>query len=537
MPRFQPKRHEQIFAQMIARLVARTNLSDVGDTSVWKHVLAACARQDDEQYYQMALLLQLFSIDTATGDDLDERAKDIQPAVIYRVQAVKSTGTVVFYRTGTTGTVVIPIGTKVKTADGRVFTTTTTGTITPTSAALIGGHSVGQDSGLVSVIADEAGLSGNASSGTVVKFESKPAGVDGVTNLTSFAWGLDKETDDHFRQRLKDFVRGLARCTVQAIEAGVVGQVDEDTGATILFANVVEDIIDRGNVYLYVDDGTGTAEAIEDVAVALTPTLTWNGTTTVITADTSEADVGDWIRLDGDGQWFEISVVTPGVSYTILNPGSDTIPTGSTQSSKASDILTEGFSPTDEAVGGETRLRLDYYPIKEDLPIMLATDVQGNLVDGVDYTINPASGDIVMTSALVAGEQVVAGYTRYTGLIEFAQKVVDGDPNDRPNFPGLRAAGVLVRVWSPQVLIQNITAVVTVTEGYDQSLVVANAIQAVKDHINTLSISDDVILAALTQKVMAVAGVRNVDFLTPTDDVIILDDQIARTTDANVDIT
>ena len=92
MPKFVPKRHEQILAKMIAKVIARTNLSDVADSSYVKHILAAAARQDDEQYYQMTLLLQLFSIDKATGDDLDARAKDIQPATIIRIPAAKATG-------------------------------------------------------------------------------------------------------------------------------------------------------------------------------------------------------------------------------------------------------------------------------------------------------------------------------------------------------------------------------------------------------------------------------------------------------------
>ena len=357
------------------------------------------------------------------------------------------------------------------------------------------------------------------------------------TNLTSFSQGRDKETDDKFRTRLKAFIKGLARCTVQGIEAGVVGQVDPETGTTILFAKIVEDIVNRGNVILYVDDGTGTAESIADAATDIVSVLTWNGTTTITTPDTSEVAADDWIRLDSDGQWFEIASLVPNTSVTILNPGSDSIPTGATASSLAVDILTEGFDPSDEAVGGELRLRLDEYPIKDDLPITLATSVSGNLTNGVDYTINPASGDIVMTTALVAGEQVIAGYTYFTGLIDFAQKVVDGDPDDRITYPGYRAGGVLVKVKSPQVLIQNIVGVLVITEGHDQSVVVAAAEQAIRDYINTLTISGDVLRAEMIKRVMLVPGVFNVGFTTPANDVVILDDQLARTNDANVDIT
>lgn len=537
MARFQPRRYEQIYSQMIARVVGRSRLRDVSDVSVWKHVLAASAREDDEQYYQIALLLQLFSIDKASGEDLDERAKDIQPGVVSRIPAQKAVGSVVFSRAGTTGTTSIPIGTKVKTATGQTFTTTTTGTITPASAEQISGHGVGRDSNTVSVIADVAGADGNVSASAVTRFVSKPPGVEEVTNPAAFTQGADKESDDAFRSRLRAYIRGLSKCTVQAIEAGIIGQVDPITGNTILFAHAVEDIVDRGYVTVYVDDGTGQAEATASEHTLLSAVYTWNGTTTVTTPNTSEVVVGDWIRLVSDGQWFEISAVTLNTSVTILNPGSDTIPSGATASAKATDILTEGFDPNDEAVGGETILNLDNFPIKDSLPINIATDVQGNLVEGVDYTINPVSGQIVLTTPLVAGEQVVGGHTYFTGLLAFAQKVIDGDRNDRENYPGFRAAGTLHQVKSPQILIQPVTAIVTVTEGFDRATVLAAVKQAIKNYINTLTISGDVIRAKLFEKIMRVSGVSNVNIITPTNDVIMLDDQLARTQDANLTIT
>ena len=537
MARFTPKRYEQIISQMIARVVARSTLSTVDDSAGVKHILAGASRQDDEQYYQISLLLRLFSIDKAQGDDLDERAKDIQPAVIERIKAQAATGTVVFTRNVTIGTVTIPIGTSVKTAAGQVFTTTTTGTITPTSPEQISGNGVGRDSNLVSVEASEAGSAGNAAANTVIKFETKPPGVDSVTNPSAFSLGRDKESDPDFRRRLKAFIAGLARCPVLAIEAGIIGKQDPVSGATILFAKVTEDIVNRGNVTAFVDDGTGQAEAIAVAHTVLDATYTWNGTTTVTSSDTSEVVAGDWIRLVSDGQWFEITSIVPNTSVTILNPGSDTIPSGATASAKATDILTDGFSPTDEAVGGETTLFLDNFPVKDTLPVNLATSVAGNLTEGTDFTVNPASGQIQVTTPLVAGEQVVGASTYFTGLLAYAQKVIDGDANDRENFPGLRAAGVLVKVKSPQILIQPVTALLTVEEGFDQSTVAANVTQAIKDYINTLTISGDVLRSQLIAVIVAVDGVSNVSVTVPANDVVILDDQLARTQDANITVT
>lgn len=64
-------------------------------------------------------------------------------------------------------------------------------------------------------------------------------------------------------------------------------------------------------------------------------TYTWNGTTTIaVSADpSSELAAGEFIKLDSDGQLFEVATVAP-TSVTILNPDSKTIPSGATGSSK-----------------------------------------------------------------------------------------------------------------------------------------------------------------------------------------------------------
>lgn len=467
MPRFQVKRYEQILTEMLAKLVTRTALSDIADSAALKHLLAVAARQDDELYFQMHLLLQLFSIDTATGEDLDERAKDIQPGTITRIQAQKATGTVVFTRAGTAGTLAIPAGTKVKTASGVVFSTTAAGSITASSPEQIAGHGVGRDSGLVPIIADLPGAAGNVVTGTIVKFSTKPVGVDSVTNLTGCIYGLDLETDAAFRARIKRYVASLGRSTVPALESCVLQVTDPDTGAMILYSKAVEDAINLGNVTLYIDDGTGYVE-----------------TTTQITGEN----------------------------------------------------VTEGLAgpPPDSAVGGETRLYLDHCPIKLSAGFVLTSSTRGILTLNVDYTVNPASGLIVFNPALSAAEEVEADYYRYTGLVALAQQVVDGDPTDRVNYPGYRAAGVLVLVQAPQVIVQNVELTVTVLEGYDDTEVKAAVSEAIKTYINGLGISDDVLVSQIIAKSQAVIGVYNVVLTTPAADVVLLDDQLARTADINI---
>jgi len=72
-----------------------------------------------------------------------------------------------------------------------------------------------------------------------------------------------------------------------------------------------------------------------ETGTALTAVYTWNGTLTITTSDTSEVIVGDWIRLDEDGQYFKIDSIILNTSVTVLNPENLVVPSGATSSSKA----------------------------------------------------------------------------------------------------------------------------------------------------------------------------------------------------------
>jgi uncharacterized phage protein gp47/JayE len=462
MGQFVPRQFDDILERMINRVVARTDLNDINDGSSLKQVLAAAAREDDDQYYQMINLLDLFDIAKVIGVDLDERAKEFNPSLISRTAAQKATGEVQFSRTGTVGTVTIAIGTEVEVpASGAAapitFITTEEGTIS-------GGSSV---SNLVDVTAAKAGVEGNASVGTVTGFVSKPSGVDFVTNPASFTNGLDLESDDAFRQRLLNQLKGLARAHVAGIETAALTAVDAGSGKRVVFAQVVEDYVNLGNVTVYIDDGAGTAES----SVVVAP-------------------------------WADI-----------LNP----------------------------AVGGETVLFVPNKPIDTSG----AFNIRVNAVlqsDGVHYSYNPASGQINLLplgwpDGLSPGDIVTGQWTYFDGLIAECQKIIDGDPNDRSNYPGYRAAGVLIRVLAPTISQQVVTANITVLQGYDQESVAAEVITAVSSYINALGIGEDVILNELRERSMAVVGVFDIEFTSPTENVVILENYLARVLAANISIS
>lgn len=73
---FIPRTFEQILDEMVAYMQANTSISDYNVGSVIRTILEAAALEDDEQYFQMVQLLDLFSFTTASGEDLDRRLAD-----------------------------------------------------------------------------------------------------------------------------------------------------------------------------------------------------------------------------------------------------------------------------------------------------------------------------------------------------------------------------------------------------------------------------------------------------------------------------
>lgn len=533
MPQVQLQRQEQLLERMLSRLIARTNLSDVTDTSAFKHIFAAVARELDEAYYQMTRLTDLWNIDRASGDDLDERAKDIQPGTLTRIQSRSSVGTVIFSRSTTSGNVVIPVGTIVKTEDGIEFQTTA-------QSEILTGNNDSLSTPIASV---SPGSEGNVSAGTIVKFGSKIPGVDSVTNDSATINGIDKETDDSFRERIKDFVSSLSRCTVQAMEFASIGLEDTDTGKQVIYSHIFEDPIDRGNVILYIDDGAGTAKETVEIApqaVAISsisaPVATIQ--TLVVGVETFHAvhegkSVTVASATAGNNGTFTIIDVVDSFTITYVNAG------GVIQGALGNVTVADEVVIA-SAVGGEEFLYLDQFPIDLDVGTTLISSIRNTpnpaLTYGTDYVINPASGRIFFDPPLLVGETITARYTFFIGLIPVVQQVIDGDLNDRANYPGYRPAGVLVRVLSPTVVSFNVEANLVLKDGANRSVAVAAAEQAVLEYVNSRGISGDVIKNELIEQIMSASNAVDINLISPTTNVTVNDDEIPRITISNIDI-
>jgi uncharacterized phage protein gp47/JayE len=456
--------NKEILTRMRNRVVARTDLNDLTRTSGFNQVLAAAAREDDEQWFMMGKLQDFTDLDKVRGVDLDERAKELNPELIERKKAIAAIGQVKFsVSTAVVGSdVTIAIGTEVQVPGTGAstpikYTTTTVGTI-----------SIGNtESNLVSVVAQEKGTNGNADPNTITGFGSKPSGVDAVTNPSKFTTGQNNELDDAFRSRIKRFMLSLSRATIPALEYAAYLGEDSATGKVVAFANVVEDLVNLGKVTIYIDDGLGTAEG------------------------TPVGVIGEVVLAS--------------------------------------------------AVGGETILELDFKPIKAEAGFVIYLNASP-MVLGTDYAINPANSKIkllpgVFPTGLTATDAITADYTYFDSLIQNTQLHVDGDVNDRTNYPGYRAGGVQVRVLAPTIVQMTFTANITVLQGYSQVTVAAAVSSAIQDYINNLGIGEDVVYNELVERSMSVTGMYNINITVPFEDRIILENQLARVQAININFS
>ena len=561
MPKLQIKTKQEVQRDIINAVVARTSLSDVTDSSTLKHFITAVSTEVAEVYFQFTRIAELFDFRKAAGLDLDERAKEILGGTVERFEARRSVGQLEFTRAvATASPVTIPAGTIVETADGFAVETTEDGTIAAGATGSVP---------FVDARASEVGEVGNIGVDTAKVFRTKPAGVSTVTNPASFGQGRDRESDDSFRSRILDLIATLPRCTPEALTFIVLGVEDPaGSGKTIVFSHTFEDASAPGTAVVYVDDGTGnvadylrrrSAAALVapgatslSALVGTTQTLTLAGAFPATAAERAEL-LGGYIAItkatnptENNGL-FPVLSVPDADTITYTNAGG--IAEGAGALFAVGEPLTLGLNgpPTDSAVGGEEFL--DH----NDFPMVAGTDllylVRGNAVTlltrdtvaGGDYDVRLSNGRTFFSGTagpLQTGDRIISGYQYFTGVVAEAQKVIDGDIDDRLNYPGWRAAGVDVRVLPPTPQQQAVIARLTVLEGFERTTVVADAETAISDYINNLGISGDVIYHELVERVMGVDGVYDLTLkLNGTEANRTIDDhELARITALNIDV-
>jgi uncharacterized phage protein gp47/JayE len=338
-------------------------------------------------------------------------------------------------------------------------------------------------------------LNGNSSSGNV-NVVATIAGIRGnveagsIVKFVTRLAGITSVTnpsrfDTGFDRESDDSFKARLKAFVQAISrgtptalAGFAKNVILQDGRRVLFAHVVEPLLPTGIVDLYIDDGTGTIEEYDATFIS-----------------------------------------SPDVFLA-------------------------------SALGGEKDLFTTNRPIRDDGSFVLEINTGSGFVTqvrGTDYELNPALGQIELLDAsypigLSAGDSARANYRFYTGLIQATQRIIDGDPTDPLRAPGVRAAGIQVRVKPPAAIFQSVTATISVLAGFDTAIVASAVSTAIQKYINGLDIGEDVIVSEIIERAMAVDGMFNfhlseVTGSTPPTDQVILGTQVARITSGSISLT
>jgi uncharacterized phage protein gp47/JayE len=157
------------------------------------------------------------------------------------------------------------------------------------------------------------------------------------------------------------------------------------------------------------------------------------------------------------------------------------------------------------------------------------------LVRDVDYKLNKGTGELQLTDVggVVAGTKLVAHYSYYTNLIAQVQKVMEGDPDDPVNFPGVKAAGIFLSVEQPTIKRINVIASITAAEGFSEASLAPLVRSVIESYVSSLRIGQDVIVSKIIDNAFTVSGLADIRVLLPTSNVTVLESELPVPFDAS----
>lgn len=298
--------------------------------------------------------------------------------------------------------------------------------------------------------ASDSGTSGNVGVGRVTKFVGAPPfGGGRVQNTTNMGGGTNRESDERYRARGLERIQTLSRGTPRAIRGNSIGIADPETGQRVTSSNLQEDF-DLDEVIVYIDDGTGLDPDTSplpsdslDAGISL-------GATSLGLNDGSDFPSSGFLLIEAEGtNAVELVEVLSHPQPNVLNL---VAPTAGAHGAGAIVNFVDVVSAAAET--GQRRFRFQNFPVvrgTDRIFVKPAADVWAQLARDTEYTLNKGTGEFIVldTAGLAAGTQIVAHYQYYTNLIAEVQKVLEGDVNDPVNYPGVKAAGIILSVEAP----------------------------------------------------------------------------------------
>jgi len=542
LPEFAPRTFEEILQDMYNYImIVAPELTDWNIGSRIRTISEASSLEDDEQYHQMVALLDLWNLLNVRGVDLDERLAEWN---IARRGPLASSGSVIVSNTQlitsflsasflaadtavslystqgfpTTYPFTIRLGEDLTTVEDVNVTNNNqaTGVLT-LAAGLVNNHSINERVSLVdggvynitegqrvrvpatdvtpertatvleaSVVAagnydspaipaqmDSPGLAGNVAAGAVTEFVGSPP-FDGaaVRNDAPFSGGRDTESDQQFLSRGRNKNRSLTRGTPLSLEQLTTGIEYTDTS-------------DR----------------------------TWR----IISAKLKE------FRRPNQPEDYNLLYIWPG-SFDFILSSNTTVE-----------------SVTTAAEDGQKFFQLANTAIVPNSLILQRKPAGGTtwetLVLGTDYYLNEGKGEIeIADPGLAQGDQIQAAqYGFYIELIRYVQNIINGIVTDPITYPGISSAGVKVLVTYPRPLpAEPIQVSIQVEPGYTEADVSVLVVDAITQYLTDLQIGDDVVVAEIIERSMAVRGMYNIQVQAPKEDIVLAEDQILDLEDIDI---
>jgi hypothetical protein len=302
---------------------------------------------------QLAYASARFMLDAANDEDLDRFAWD--RFSLTRKAASSAMGAVTFSRAvATAGAGAVPVGTQLRSTTGITYLTTT--------AANFGAADLTANADVRSVHAGKSNQAVERSITTIVTPGSLWDRTLAVTNTLATAHAEDREDDEPFRTRIRDYWATVRRGTLAAIALGA------RSVAGVASANAVEELDPVGSpariVRLYLADSSGHSTAAMGASVL--------------------AALGDY-RAAG------IKVIVTGTVPQIVDVQLHLTYLAGTDSAQLSERVRSAMLSTINALGANETLYLD------SLLRVLRSFVNDGLIPAATSIVTPV-GDLVPTA-------------------------------------------------------------------------------------------------------------------------------------------
>jgi uncharacterized phage protein gp47/JayE len=397
-------------------------------------------------------------------------------------------------------------------------------------------------SDLIDVISVDVGAATRVGSATITQWTAAPFAGATVLNPIAATRGADREQDGPFRKRLRNELQSLSKGTPLALETLTSGLEDPLTKSSVAFVEIVEPV-SPGTSLLYISDGTSTFTLDQRAFI---------GRDILI----RDAEVGD--RRGRLGQYGPYAVsaslpVTPRIFKSLQRGEATSVGIG---------VLTDlAQALTVNAHVGQF-LKTDddqFYEISSNTATAFtlfggATPSLGAysvfdlavapLVPDVDFVFNESTGDLELTTGLLAHDALIAAsdgasvsegaYLYSSGLAAYVQRAVNGDRTDFDTFPGIRAAGTKVVLRAPAVIASTFIIKIIPKRGFSDAQVGDGVRETVQAYVNSLGIGENVYVSEVIRLIKGLADIEDVTMIAPTTNLTVPSGQILRITSDDV---